>query len=278
MRWSEPLPGWVSSSALLALTAGAALLAGPALDAWQVPRPSVTQVRDMASIWDGRPKSWPSRTAEQPTPLGTPPTTSGDGTYSFEHLQDDGVTPVAYDPCRTLEVVVRTQGEPPGGTDLIRHGLDVIAAATGLHIVLEGTTDEAPAKQREAFQPERYGDRWAPALVAWTDPTQDADLAGDVAGLAGSVAYGLGDGPLVYVSGQVELDGPQLAELLDQPGGRERAQAVVEHELGHLVGLAHVDDPAQLMYPQISPEVTGPGEGDRTGLALLGAGACVPDV
>jgi len=51
----------------------------------------------------------------------------------------------------------------------------------------------------------------------------------------------------------------------------------VLHELGHLVGLAHVSDPTQLMYPQ-SSGVLDLAAGDLTGLAQLGAGECVPDL
>ena len=43
-------------------------------------------------------------------------------------------------------------------------------------------------------------------------------------------------------------------------------------QLGHLVGLDHVDDPTQLMYP--TTEVTDFGRGDRHGLALLGRTPC----
>ena len=55
-------------------------------------------------------------------------------------------------------------------------------------------------------------------------------------------------------------------------------QAVVEHELGHLVGLAHVNDATQIMYPRASPRVLGYRAGDLTGLAALGRGACTADL
>ena len=56
------------------------------------------------------------------------------------------------------------------------------------------------------------------------------------------------------------------------------ARAIVLHELGHLVGLAHVANPTQLMLPEASPGVVDFAAGDLTGLAQLGAGACVPEV
>ena len=44
------------------------------------------------------------------------------------------------------------------------------------------------------------------------------------------------------------------------------------HEVGHLVGLDHVDDPTQLMYR--STVTTELGAGDRSGLAILGNTPC----
>jgi predicted Zn-dependent protease len=76
------------------------------------------------------------------------------------------------------------------------------------------------------------------------------------------------------MSGVVTLDGPHLDEItLGQLDGMARAKAVILHELGHLVGLDHVDDPSQLMYHQSS--VTTLQGGDRAGLAELGRGACI---
>jgi hypothetical protein len=45
------------------------------------------------------------------------------------------------------------------------------------------------------------------------------------------------------------------------------------HELAHVVGLAHVDDPRELMYADnLGHQAFGPG--DLTGLAALGRGRC----
>lgn len=52
-------------------------------------------------------------------------------------------------------------------------------------------------------------------------------------------------------------------------------RALYLHEFGHALGLKHVADPAQLMYPQISstrPDVFG--SGDLAGLRALGTQAC----
>jgi len=54
-------------------------------------------------------------------------------------------------------------------------------------------------------------------------------------------------------------------------------RAVIQHELAHLVGLAHIDRPAELMFPETSQQRDF-GPGDLTGLATMGAGTCVPEI
>ena len=52
---------------------------------------------------------------------------------------------------------------------------------------------------------------------------------------------------------------------------------MILHELGHVMGLEHVDDPVQLMYPEIgAPD--GLAAGDLNGLYQLGKAACRKDL
>ena len=108
-------------------------------------------------------------------------------------------------------------------------------------------------------------------LVAWSDPEESDALKGAVAGVAGSVST---RGSQWFDTGAVTLDGPQLRRLLRQRSGYAAARAVVLHELGHLVGLDHVEAEGELMQPEAQPDVTDWGPGDREGLAALGGGAC----
>lgn len=220
----------------------------------------------------------PPGVGASPTPLGGPVTAASTGTHAFTSLQDDGVTPVAYDPCRPVRYVVRPDNAPPEGDAVLREALAALSAATGLQFQDSGVTDEAPSTERKAYQPERYGQAWAPVLIAWGTPAEVPGLDGDVLGLAGSVSAKGKDLPAVYVSGTVYLDGPQLTEVYGDGSGRDTVRGTVEHELGHLVGLAHVDDKAQLMYPESDGSINDYQAGDLEGLARLGAGACVPQL
>ena len=211
-------------------------------------------------------------------PLGTPPPVPDVGDYRFLQLQESGSRPVAYDPCRPIHYVVRPDGVPPGGQQLVEAAVAEIAAATGLRFVSDGTTTEAPRDDRRPYQPGRYGERWAPVLITWSHPAEQPQLAGEVAGLGGSVSLRVGDNPSVYVTGQIALDAPDLHLTLQQPGGDAVVRAVLLHELGHVLGLGHVDDPAQLMHASSTVHNSALSPGDRAGLARLGAGQCVPQL
>jgi len=132
--------------------------------------------------------------------------------------------------------------------------------------------DDAP---REPSAEER-------AAFAWTTQAEVPGLAGYIAGLAGPA--GAPDpsdstGTLAWVTGQVALDAEDLGAGLSLPGGDIRARAVIQHELGHLVGLDHVADPAQLMYSEGNDAQVGDwGSGDLAGLHQLGKGECLPEL
>jgi hypothetical protein len=216
---------------------------------------------------------------EQHLPLGAPPLGAPtDGPYSFLQTQDDGVTPVTYSPCRPIHYVIRPDGQPAGGGALLATALARISEATGLQLVDDGSTQETPTQDRNPYQPDRYGRRWAPVLIAWSTPAETPALSGDVAGTAGSTSVKSG-GRAFYVTGQVVLDGPAIAQLMGAgPNGVAVAGGVVTHELAHLVGLGHVDDPRELMNPTAALTQTYLARGDLAGLARVGTGPCAPDL
>ncbi|MCZ3387822.1 MAG: matrixin family metalloprotease [Actinomycetia bacterium] len=203
-----------------------------------------------------------------------------DSNYAFVRTQPNSAEPVAFDPCRPIHYVVRPGGAPPGGMDLLHTAINNVSAATGLQFVDDGVTDEAPSELRPNYQPDHYGDRWAPVLISWSTPEEYGGLAGQVIGLTGSEPVTTDDGQLALVSGHVTLDAEQTNDLLTKTllNGRSVVIATITHELGHLVGLAHVNDLNQLMYPTARPTTFTFGSGDLTGLAALGSGRCFDEL
>lgn len=198
--------------------------------------------------------------------------------YVFTARQKDKRTGVTWSPCRPLHYVLRGSGDAPRqGERMIRESFARIAELTGLEIVDDGATKEKYDDDRLAYQPKRYGQRWAPVLVSWSTTRQDPGLEGDVLGRAGAQWVVTESGDRAYVTGTVSLDAVEINRLRSQYG-YEVARAVVLHELGHLVGLGHVQDRTSLMHPEVSPAVTDFSAKDRAGLTVLGQGPCQPDV
>ena len=178
---------------------------------------------------------------------------------------------------RPLHYVINAGLEPEGAERLVEDAIDTMSRATGIKFINDGPTAEAPSQSRAPYQKDVYGERWAPLLIAWTTPEQAPQLKGPVIGTGGSTHFSFGDGPKSFVTGSLELDAPQITEDLRRPAGAAYATAVILHELGHVMGLEHVDDPVQLMYPEIgTPD--GLADGDLNGLHELGRAQCRKDL
>ncbi len=180
------------------------------------------------------------------------------GTYAFMSTQpgtDD--VPVTYDPCETIRIVVNEERAPRNADEVLDDALAEMEDLTGLSFSVEGTTDDEPLSNDIGSD----GDR-RPVQISWSDADSVPELAGDVAGLGGST-WVEEDGFRQFVTGDVVLDAEDLEQL-----GDDYTRTVMLHELGHLVGLAHVDDLGELMHPFASGQDWGPG--DLTGLAALG--------
>jgi hypothetical protein len=202
--------------------------------------------------------------------LPAPRPQPGTGGYTFMMSNHQG--PAAYDPCRPLHVVVNHERAPAGADQLVAAAVAQVSAASGLQIVVDGATDELAADSRPTVDRARYGNRWSPVLIAWTTRDRDARL-GDAVGIGGSQVLPTTGGRLWNVTGSIHLDGPTMSEILSRPDGRERATAVVVHELVHVVGLGHADGDGQLMTVDGSGRTTL-GEGDLRGLAELANVPC----
>lgn len=198
-----------------------------------------------------------------------PVTTEGEFGFMF----DDDAVPVRYDPCRPLRWTVNPAAMPDGAEQLVRQAVQSVQDATGLAFEYVGYTDEAVAFDRPLFQ-ERYGPGFVPILIGFSTADVVSELSGSVTGLGGSSAvYGAYGDQRFLRSGVVIMDTEDLQALRERQGGDEITRAVIAHELGHVVGLAHVDDETELMHDSnVSTVDWGPG--DRAGLAIAGAGPC----
>lgn len=201
--------------------------------------------------------------------------------FSFFQTAEDGCSPVRWNPCEPIHYIINPTDAPPTGLADVREAFRRLAEASGMTYVDDGITDEVSTGDR-AYQPERYGERWAPILIHWE---RDERSGGDTQIVGGGLPTWVAD---VYVSGDLFLNPAAVVDQASRagvPGGfddRVTAGAigpqgvtwgrVILHELAHITGLGHVRDPSQLMYPETT-EQTGPTgfqEGDLAGIKVLG--------
>ena len=185
---------------------------------------------------------------------------SGGPGYSFARVQSDGVSPVTW-PCEgTIPVVVNPDGAPSGYEGVLDSAIARVNEASGFTFEVVGETSERDFLDRTR----------GPVLLGFADEDEVPDLAGDVAGIGGAV-YALppGPGPATAVGGVVALDTDVLGSRVPD----EYVEAVLVHELVHVLGLGHTDAPGELMRATGSGRADL-GPGDRAGLAHLREAAC----
>lgn len=243
--------GWVIA-VLVVLAIAAALAAIPA------------SRKSVAGMWANTPFAQRVLPAVQVTTRGP---------YAFERTTGpESQTPMTYSPCRVINYTINSDLAPTGSDGIITSAVDEVSRLTGLKFVYIGAS-HTPVHYTEKISPDLALGDTPPIEIAWSSTSEFTSLKGDVLGFGGS-AYVSGPGVEPhYVTGSVALRATQLGELLTHPGGRAYVRAVVMHELGHVVGLAHVQDTRELMDPFISTQRAF-GPGDREGLALLGQGSC----
>jgi hypothetical protein len=197
----------------------------------------------------------------------------GHRSHEFSFMAVRSGEPVRWNPCEPIHYVVNLGAAPPGSLKDVQDAVLRLTSATGIAFVFDGLTDEIPSRSRDPFQPERYGDSWAPVLIGWVDPRTssfDFDPGGhEAAGVAGPLFPDRGPHD-IFVSGVVAIN---VADPNPPGFGEPGAQGpVVLHELAHVLGMGHTKAPGELMEPS-GGGMTGFGPGDLEGLHELGRSA-----
>ena len=174
------------------------------------------------------------------------------GSYAFLQMQSGD--PVTWNHCEAIRYQVNPKGAPANWEEIVHNAIDKVEEASGFVFADRGTT----VKTR-LIGTNYQGNEWEPVLIIWSDRYQDGSLDGGVIGRGGGGTIDV-NGRLRYVVGKVSLD----SNLRDPFA----TQMVLEHELGHVLGLDHTDDQRQLMYAGYVGQ-KGFGKGDVNGLKRL---------
>jgi hypothetical protein len=200
--------------------------------------------------------------------LSVPLEPTNDGPHAFLNVDSHG-RPLRFDPCHIIHYVVHVGDGPVNGVAIVQQGVDDVSRATGLTFHYDGTTDKMVSVGRAPH----LGD---PVWIGWATKSETqafADATGnspDAVGVGGPIEATQGNGRRQYVGGSVVLLPTDEVGPGFGPGATEGN--VLLHELGHLVGLAHVNDSDEIMNPSTSSlSPNGYNVGDLEGLGLLGA-------
>ena len=184
--------------------------------------------------------------------------------------------PIRWNPCEPIHYQVNLADAPEDALEEIRTATDRVTAATGIGFQFDGVTDRTPQQQeQDFFEADLLHEVWYPVLFAWLPDDQfQSEFAGPATHRALAVA--------VPVRGEVETEDQYTSAIVVVDAGaglrggfdgRYNLGIVLMHELGHVVGLAHVKDPAEVMFadPNGFPRpIHDWGPGDLDGLELLG--------
>ncbi|QFG69921.1 matrixin family metalloprotease [Ornithinimicrobium pratense] len=184
------------------------------------------------------------------------PGSGGEG-YSYLATSQSGA-PVTWACEAIIEVEVNPQGAPEGYAELVASALATVNEASSFTFEVVAETDDRQFFDRPP----------GPVLLGWASEEEVPDLVGPVAGLGGP-SYVSGPGGARSVTGTVVID-------TDLPRGWFRGmdeEAVLVHELLHVLGLGHTQESGQLMAARHHGQ-SELGEGDLAGLAALEAHAC----
>ena len=168
--------------------------------------------------------------------------------------------PVRWNPCQAIPYLVNLGGYDPSNRSVINEAVERLEAATGLPLIPAGDTTFMPT----SANPWPDGGADHDIVIALADEVQTDLVPGNIVGRA-DISF---TSTILAASVVVDMGGvaghPDWSSTGTGP--------VLLHELGHAVGLGHVNNATQLMNAVASP--SGPttyAAGDLTGLWLVGA-------
>lgn len=215
--------------------------------------------------------------APRPSTTAAPTDPGGDFAFLNVVYVDGERVPVRWNPCEPIEYQVNIAVDGASeAMSSIQQAATQASDATGIAFQFDGLTDETVRDMvRQAYFSDALHAVYRPVLITIVshEAFERFHVSRRAVAFARPVRGNQARGHQ-YVSGIVVVD----ADYRYAAQGRSSMPLVIQHELGHLLGLAHVEATGELMFsPEVAPKGTVPyqlygwGPGDEQGLARLGA-------
>ncbi|HYJ66139.1 MAG TPA: matrixin family metalloprotease [Nocardioidaceae bacterium] len=183
--------------------------------------------------------------------------------YKINRLYGDHGPRVGWAHCRRINFRVNYAHAPQRSRWHVREAIHRLERATGMHFRYMGRTSARPNPHGRGYP------RSTKLVIGWDGP-RSKWLPKGVAGVGGWSAHG--DGSIatgfVIVNYRIKM-APGFGRGPRQGVQGTRGQ-VLMHELGHTVGLGHVQARAQIMYQTATRKLATWGAGDWHGLRRQG--------
>jgi hypothetical protein len=220
-----------------------------------------------------------SRTAGTVVGMSEPePVLAGTATSSTRQLYKFSSVlagkPVRWNPCAPIHWRFRAANAPRGGFYVVKAAIARVQRATGIRFVYDGLSASVPSTR---WLPTTTA-KVPPVLIGWTDGSHSDLLRGVPSGVLGvtrTAYFGTTVNGVQVAATKAAVIALDRTDRLPLTGSVSWS-AVLQHEMGHVMGLDHVGNARQLMYPMLQRSLLNLQAGDLLGLARLGrAAGCI---
>lgn len=192
------------------------------------------------------------------------------GGSGVRHHAHGATQTVTWRDCEPISVVLGDRNLDPAKEALLRESLAVLASASGLSFKIVGTTGEVPQIDWALSGPKMPGSSYPPVYVGWVH-RDETNILRDEKVLGSAVANpAVKNSVRQLVTGAVVFNDSLYRSLDASNGPGETQRNLVLHELGHLLGLGHVEH-ASIMNADPGKWPAGLNAHDLTALGGLPA-------